>query len=48
MQSYLAVGRGSVNESVMSVIEYKGANWKNTTILKNKIKIETNIFLLRE
>ena len=23
-------------------------NWKNTTILKNKIKIETNIFLLRE
>lgn len=28
MQSYLAVGRGSVNESVMSVIEYKGAQNK--------------------
>ncbi len=24
MNSYLAVGRGSVNESVMSVINYKG------------------------
>ena len=23
-------------------------SWNNTTILKNKIKIETNIFLIRE